>query len=79
MEETKKIKLFRLLATTLLLIPLGLSIYFFIYYVTTDINSYGLHTFTTGVLIFFLILQIVLIIQFNNLQYQMKQKKYLRK
>ena len=69
MEEAKKIKLFRLLAISLLLIPLGISIWFLIYYVTTDINSYGLHTFTTGVLIFFLVLQIILLIK--NMKKQM--------
>ena len=68
MEESKKIKLFRLLATLLLLIPLGISIWFMVTFITTDINSYGLHVFTTGVLIFFLVLQIILILKNMNKQ-----------
>lgn len=69
MEEAKKIKLFRLLATLLLLLPLGLCIFFLVHYITTDLNSYGLHVLTTGVLIFFLILQIILILK--NMKKQM--------
>lgn len=63
MEESQKIKLFRLLATLLLFLPLGLCIWFLIHYITTDINSFGLHVFTTGVLIFFLVFQIFLILK----------------
>ena len=63
MEDTKKIKLFRLLAILLLLMPFGLCIWFLVHYITTDANSFGLHIFTTGVLIFFLLLQLFLILK----------------
>ena len=63
MEDAKKIKLFRLLAIVLLLIPLGLSIWFFVYYLVSKNEGIGLHVFTTGVLIVFLLLQEILFIK----------------
>lgn len=63
MEDAKKTKLFRLIATLLLLIPLGIAIWFLIMFVKSDAASFGLHIFTSAVVIFFLTFQIFLLLR----------------
>ena len=63
MEDLKKIKTYRLIATLLLLLPLGITIWFLIMFAKSDASSFGLHIFTSGVIIFVILLQIFLLLK----------------
>lgn len=63
MEDLKKIKAYRLIATLLLLLPLGITIWFMIMFAKSDASSFGLHIFTSGVIIFVILLQIFLLLK----------------
>lgn len=61
MSETKKIVLYRLLAILLLLVPFGICIWFIVWYAQNNPAQFGIHLFTTALMIFFILLQIVLL------------------